>query len=164
MTVTASVSATKTVTPPASPTPRPSGPCATPQLTLSLGQARAPRDFYTPLIVTNTGATCTLFGYPGVSFVDAAGATVGKPAAREGGRVATVVIKHGATASALLHQPNPACLPGIGLPQGQDCGNPGLPAGPDRIAAGLVAEPGLHHQTGRLEHHPDAARIERRQL
>jgi hypothetical protein len=112
VTVTASASATRTVTPSATSTSHPTAPCATSQLTLSLGQSQgAAGNFYTPLIVTNSGATCTLFGYPGVSYINSAGAQVGKPAARQGGPVATVTVKHGATASALLHQPNPLAFP-----------------------------------------------------
>ncbi len=108
--MTASVSATKTVTPP--PTSQPIRPCVTSQLKLSLGQSQgAAGNFYTPLIVTNSGLTCTLFGYPGVSYINSAGAQVGMPAARQGGQETTVRIHSGATASALLHQPNPLAFP-----------------------------------------------------
>jgi hypothetical protein len=112
VTVTASASATKTVTPTPTPTHH-VGPCATSQLSLTLGSSQgAAGSFYTPVILTNTGSTtCTVFGYPGVSYINAAGAQVGFSAARESSHEAVVTVKPGHTASALLHQPNPLAFP-----------------------------------------------------
>jgi hypothetical protein len=84
---------TVTVTaPPSSPaapptTPAPTGPpgCATAVLKGSLGpgSAAAGSSFY-PIDFTNTsGSACTLYGYPGVSFVTASGSQVGTPATED---------------------------------------------------------------------------------
>jgi hypothetical protein len=116
VTVTATPTKTKTVT--ASPKPTPSktahvAACAAGQLALSLGQGQgAAGSFYTPLVLTNkSSTTCTMFGYPGMSYISASGAAVGQPASRISGHVATVTVKPGGTASALLHQPNPLAFP-----------------------------------------------------
>ncbi|MBV9870748.1 MAG: DUF4232 domain-containing protein, partial [Frankiaceae bacterium] len=86
---------TPTSTPTSTPTPTPTpthtvtetakpGPqaCQSGALSLSLGQSQgAAGSTYVPVVLTNTGAkTCTLRGYPGVSFVDASGTLLGKPA------------------------------------------------------------------------------------
>jgi hypothetical protein len=77
-----------TVSPsPATTTAAPAGPpgCATSALKASLGRggAAAGSTFY-PIVFTNTsGATCSLYGYPGVSFVTASGAQVGVAATEE---------------------------------------------------------------------------------
>ena len=57
-----------------------------------------------PLELTNTThATCTIYGYPGVSAWALGGKQVGPPASRSGGgSVATVTLAPGATAHALL--------------------------------------------------------------
>jgi Protein of unknown function (DUF4232) len=106
----------KTKTKKPSPTPSPtahSSACGASQLTLSLGQSQgAAGSFYTPLVLTNRGsAPCTMFGYPGVSYVAANGGTLGVSASRISGHVATVTLAPGGTASALLHQPNPLVFP-----------------------------------------------------
>jgi Protein of unknown function (DUF4232) len=112
VTVTASPRKTKTVT--AKPKPKPSktpkvSPCGTSALTASLGASQgAAGSFYTPLVLTNKGSTsCTMLGYPGVSYISSSGAAVGQPASRIKGHQATVTLKPGGAASALLHQPNP---------------------------------------------------------
>ncbi len=74
-----------TVSPaPATSTSAPGGPsgCATSGLTASLGRGGAAAgSTYYPIEFTNTsGAACTLYGYPGVSFVTASGAQVGAAA------------------------------------------------------------------------------------
>jgi hypothetical protein len=108
VTVTASPKKTTTVT--ASSTPvTTAAPCASSQLTLSLGQGQgAAGSFYTPIVLTNkTTVTCTLYGYPGVSYIASSGAEVGPAAAEAKGTKVTVTIKPGGAASALLHQPDP---------------------------------------------------------
>jgi hypothetical protein len=87
---TVTVTATATVTGQASaptPTTTPAGPpgCATSGLTVSLGQggAAAGSAFY-PIEFTNTSSsTCSLYGYPGVSFVSSAGHQVGAAATED---------------------------------------------------------------------------------
>jgi len=80
-----SAPATTPATP--APTPTPAGPagCATTALTASLGPGSgAAGSRYFPIKFTNTsGSTCSLYGYPGVSFVTAAGAQVGAAATED---------------------------------------------------------------------------------
>jgi hypothetical protein len=62
------------------------GPCATGSLKLSVGQASGTAgSIYYPLVFTNTsGASCTLYGYPGAALVSApGGGVVGAPAVRD---------------------------------------------------------------------------------
>ena len=84
-------------------------PCGTSELTASLGASQgAAGTFYMALVLTNKShATCTMFGYPGVSYISSSGAAVGQTASRIKGHEATITLKPGAAASALLHQPNP---------------------------------------------------------
>lgn len=73
--------------PAAAPTPTLAGPpgCATSVLSGSLGPASgAAGSSYYPIRLTNTSsAACTLYGYPGVSFVTAAGRQVGAAATED---------------------------------------------------------------------------------
>ena len=100
----------------------------------------------TSLTVTNTGSTpCVLTGYPGVSFVDAAGATVGAPASRTESAAAAVTLQPGASTSTSLSITRPGVIGQICNPHdvtglrvyppgsheslvvaypGQACGNP----------------------------------------
>jgi hypothetical protein len=83
---------TITVTPPpassapasSSPAPPSSGApaCATAVLTGSLGSggAAAGSTYYSIEFTNTSGSACTLYGYPGVSFVTASGSQVGTPA------------------------------------------------------------------------------------
>lgn len=69
--------------------------CATAHLTVTVdvqqGGAAAGSAYY-PVDFTNTGASpCTLFGYPGVSFVTHGGSQLGKAATRNGSRPAALV-------------------------------------------------------------------------
>lgn len=85
------------------------GGCLSSQLSLSLGQSQgAAGSQISPLIFTNTGATsCTLSGYPGVSFVTGdTGTQVGAAAVRNGatGSGANLVPKQ--TAQALVKVAN----------------------------------------------------------
>jgi hypothetical protein len=71
----------------ATPTPTPSGPqpCPASALRAALGSGNgAAGSTYYPLELTNTsGSACTLFGYPGVSFVTGAGGSqIGRAASR----------------------------------------------------------------------------------
>ncbi|GAA0683170.1 hypothetical protein GCM10010193_41250 [Kitasatospora atroaurantiaca] len=62
---------------------------------------------YATLVFTNTSAiSCTLTGYPGVSYVAANGVQSGNAAVRENGTVTTVTLQPGGKASAKLHDSN----------------------------------------------------------
>jgi hypothetical protein len=85
---------------------------------LGIGQGTAGTS-YQVLVLTNNGSSaCTLFGYPGVSFLDASGAIVGKPSSRDKGAVHTITLAaNGGQANALSRLPDTgnfspsACLP-----------------------------------------------------
>jgi hypothetical protein len=103
------VTPTVTVTPgaPASAKPSPTSVavCSTSQLAVALGSGGAAAgSSYYPLDFTNTsGSSCTLYGYPGVSFVTASGAQVGTAATENPVYPRQlVVIAPGKTAHALL--------------------------------------------------------------
>ncbi|HEV7208186.1 MAG TPA: DUF4232 domain-containing protein [Mycobacteriales bacterium] len=89
--------------PPPSNAPVQSAPtaCRSSGLHVSLGPSQGTAgSIVTELHFTNAGtAPCTLFGYPGVSFLSAAGSQVGAPAARDERPAATVTLAPGATAS-----------------------------------------------------------------
>jgi hypothetical protein len=57
---------------------------------------------YYPIEFTNTGAPCTLRGFPGVAAVGKTGHQLGKPAGRFSMAVHTVTLKHNQTAHALV--------------------------------------------------------------
>jgi hypothetical protein len=82
------------------------GPCVSADLQASLGQAGAAAGtFYHLIVLTNTsGGACTLYGYPGVSFVTGQGGSViGAPATRNPLISDTLVtLSPGGTASALI--------------------------------------------------------------
>ena len=111
-TVTKTVSATaSTSAPPAtgsSASAHVTGPaaCATSGLSVKLGQANgAAGSSFIPIVFTNTsGSSCSLFGYPGVSFVTGPGGSqIGLAAARVATQpAANVVLAPGGTASAPL--------------------------------------------------------------
>jgi Protein of unknown function (DUF4232) len=123
---------TVTVTAPASPTPAASqasptpastqGPpgCATKTLTATLGPGSgAAGSVYYPIEFTNaSGTTCTLYGYPGVSFVTSSGAQVGAAATEDPTYPRRLVtLAPGATAHAelritdALNYPSSTCQP-----------------------------------------------------
>lgn len=83
--------------------------CRTAKLSLSLGQAQgAAGSAIMPIVFTNTGSSaCTLYGYPGVSFLDASGKQLGADAKHNGGEEAIVTLAPNATANAMLQMPNP---------------------------------------------------------
>lgn len=101
-------------TPAAQADPPPVTPCSTAALTPSLGppQGAAGTVFY-PLILKNSGgSTCSMSGYPGVSFI--AGSDnhpVGAAAAQESDTVGTVVIDPGQATSANLGIANAGNFP-----------------------------------------------------
>ena len=81
-------------------------PCATSGLRLTLGVSQGyAGGVYQAIVFTNTsGATCTLYGYPGVSLVSAPPYTQIGLAAKRGGTapVKLITLAPGATANALL--------------------------------------------------------------
>jgi hypothetical protein len=84
VTVTAPPPATAS---PAPPSPAPTGPpaCETSALAASLGPGNgtAGSTYYPIEFTSNSGAPCTLYGYPGVSFVAASGGQVGAAATED---------------------------------------------------------------------------------
>ena len=94
--------------PATSPSPAVTGPspCATSALNVSLGPSTGyAGGVYQTIVFTNTsGATCTLYGYPGVSLVSAPPYTqIGLAAKRSGTTpVKLITLASGATANALL--------------------------------------------------------------
>ena len=107
-TATATVSTVRPGTSPtstASPAATPGGPCGTSALRITLGPASAAAGhFYRPLVFTNiSAASCTLFGYPGVSFVaKIGGKQIGAAAGRSPASKRLVVLAPGGKANALL--------------------------------------------------------------
>ena len=88
--------------------PAPTGPaqCTTTDLKLTIGASQgAAGTSYYPLDFTNeSSSACTMYGYPGVSFVTGAqGSQIGAPAGREPGiGLAMLTLAPGATANATL--------------------------------------------------------------
>lgn len=100
----ASPSTTDSATPSASAQAASSG-CRTSHLKVTLGQADgAAGSTNIPILFTNTAATtCTMYGYPGVSFVTGdSGQQVGSPANRTGTTPKTVTLAPGRSAHANL--------------------------------------------------------------
>ena len=117
VTVTASQPDTPSAgTPAAAATP---GPCSTAGLRVTLGssQGAAAGHFYRNLDFTNiSGASCTLYGYPGVSFVAAVGGKqIGAAASRSPASKRLIVLAPGQKAHArldlldVLNFPPPEC-------------------------------------------------------
>jgi hypothetical protein len=110
-----------TVSPPASPTlvasatPSPAAivpVCGAAQLRLTVEEADSGAgQFHQRVVLTNRGGPCTLHGYPGVSFVDAQGRTLGDPAAKSPGTVRRVLLTPGRSAVALLTYANAGAFP-----------------------------------------------------
>jgi hypothetical protein len=62
---------------------------------------------YRTLVLTNASdQECRVDGFPGVSFVDAAGTQIGAPADRDGSASTVVSLAPGASAAATLRQTN----------------------------------------------------------
>jgi hypothetical protein len=77
--------------------------CRTSQLRLTVGTAEgAAGSQYQPLVLTNSGGSCTLHGYPGVSFLDASGRQIGEPAVMTRAATPRVVLRPGGRAMATL--------------------------------------------------------------
>ena len=87
------------------PAPQP-GPCGTAALRVTLGsqEGAAAGHFYRTLDFTNvSGASCTLYGYPGVSFVTAIGGSqIGAAASRSPASKLLIVLAPGKKAHAVL--------------------------------------------------------------
>jgi hypothetical protein len=83
-----------------------SGRCLRSQLVAWLGIPRTgfsnEKNFYDLEISNISSSTCTLYGYPGVSAVNAKGKQLGNAAFRDGGFEALVTLAPGDTAHALL--------------------------------------------------------------
>ncbi len=106
-TQTASAAPTESATPAAGATEAPSTRCTSSQLTATVhfGEgAGAAGHIEGALLLTNkSGTACTLHGYPGVSFVDAAGQQIGAAGERTGaGTIPTVTVDPGQQAGAQL--------------------------------------------------------------
>lgn len=111
-------------TPPASPTPTPTPtdtstapvsatPCTSAQLALSLGSSQgAAGTTYQSVVFLNTGSQpCTLYGYPGISFINARGEILGKPASRQPGKEKTVTLSPGGSAHTVVGEPDTENFP-----------------------------------------------------
>jgi hypothetical protein len=90
------------------------GLCPTSRLSVrSAGGEGAAGSTYETLLLTNTGSvTCLLRGFPGISYVDAAGQQVGAPAVRSGQPGPAVRLAPGAAATATLRTVHPGIQEG----------------------------------------------------
>ncbi len=121
ITVTATPTASPTPAPPAQSSPPPGPPgCTTAGLTAAIGPGNAAAgSSYYPIQFTNKGSSaCSLYGYPGVSFVTPAGQQVGASATEDPTFPRRLVtLAAGATAHAelrvadALNYPASACHP-----------------------------------------------------
>jgi hypothetical protein len=87
--------------------------CRTSSLAVSLGppNGSAGATHYS-LAFRNTGTTtCTMYGYPGVSFLDGSGNQIGDPAQRQGGTPAPVALAQGGKAYASVAVTDPGIAP-----------------------------------------------------
>ncbi|MFI5567181.1 DUF4232 domain-containing protein [Streptomyces sp. NPDC051740] len=87
----------------------PASRCRTAELSAAVGRmdpGAGQRNF--PVVLTNVSSrTCTLYGYPGAAFVDAAGEQLGRDPERTPGDPATVTLRPGASAWAGLRYSSP---------------------------------------------------------
>jgi hypothetical protein len=123
VTVTVTVPPSPLATSPAAqPSPTPGGPsaCSTSELSASLGRAggAAGSSYYPIEFANDSGSACTLYGYPGVSFVTMSGSEVGAAATEDPVYPRTLVtLTPGATVHAELqvadaaNYPTSACNP-----------------------------------------------------
>ncbi|MFF8031971.1 MULTISPECIES: DUF4232 domain-containing protein [unclassified Streptomyces] len=90
-------------------TDRPGARCRTPELSAAVGRmdpGAGQRNF--PVVLTNVSSrACTLYGYPGAAFVDAAGERLGPDPRRAPGDAATVTLAPGESAWAGLRYASP---------------------------------------------------------
>jgi len=110
---TSLVSATPTLAPgPTAPVAAAVPRCTTAQLRLTIedGDGGAGQ-FHQPLLLVNRGPRCSLLGFPGVSFVDSAGRTLGSPAEHSTGPVRRVLLAPGRAATAVLTYSNAGAYP-----------------------------------------------------
>ena len=115
--VTSTTTASSTTTTAASPTTTTtqsgSGGCATSALSVTFGSPNgtAGAIHYT-ITFHNTGqASCTLYGFPGVSFVSASGTQIGAPAVRQGSASTTVTLASGGNAYSSVAVTDPGIPP-----------------------------------------------------
>lgn len=82
--------------------------CATSQLSVAqVNPSVGAGQYYSTLVFTNTSSSsCTMTGYPGVSYVVANGVQSGNPAVRAGGAGSTVTLAPGGKADSVLHDSN----------------------------------------------------------
>ncbi|MEV4313504.1 DUF4232 domain-containing protein [Actinocrispum sp. NPDC049592] len=102
-TVPSTTTTTTTAAPPPSPAQAAPAECKVADLSLSIrGEDGALGTIYRGLVFTNTGGrTCTIEGFPGVSFVAGDdGHQVGQPAVRDGAKGGVVSLKPGDAATA----------------------------------------------------------------
>lgn len=98
------------------------------RLRVSAGQAQgATGNWAVPLLFANAGAqSCTLYGYPGVSWVDSSGGQIGVPARRipapHSRPPRTVVLSPGQTASSVVLQPTSSDQKAAGCSQERAAG------------------------------------------
>jgi hypothetical protein len=108
------VPSSPTATPSPTPTPTGAPACATSALAVRLGPGNgAAGSIYYPIEFTNASSVaCTVYGYPGVSFVTASGAQAGAAAAEDATYPrALVTLAPGTTARAELRVTNAANYP-----------------------------------------------------
>jgi hypothetical protein len=67
--------------------------------------------FHQRVTLTNGGSRCTVYGYPGASFVDAAGKTLGSPAGHSTSSFGRVLLEHSQAATAVLTYSNAGAYP-----------------------------------------------------
>ncbi len=82
--------------------------CASSQLRVSQAdEGVGAGQYYSEIVFTNTaGTSCTLTGYPGVSYVKAAGVQSGNAALRSGSTVHTITLAAHGSAHAAMHDAN----------------------------------------------------------
>lgn len=87
--------------------------CRTAALTVSLGgpNGSAGATHYNLTFRNSGSVTCTLYGYPGVSFLDASGHQIGDAAQRQGGTPATVTLAAGGNAYSSIAVTDPGIPP-----------------------------------------------------
>jgi Protein of unknown function (DUF4232) len=112
--------ASPAISPAAAPTPAAAAACATPALKVAVpagsGGAAAGSSYYPIQFANVSGASCTLYGYPGVSFVTARGGRQIGPAATRNPAVARqlVTLSPGQTVHAELQVVNAENYPPAG--------------------------------------------------
>jgi hypothetical protein len=116
---TPTASPSPSITPTFPTTIKAAQPCATGNLSLSVGQGQgAAGTSYVPIVFTNAGSKpCTLYGFPGVSFLDSSGHQLGVPATHTGGAEGVVTLAPKGTANAQLGLPDTGNFTAAGCQQ-----------------------------------------------